>query len=91
MRERQVAIVGGAVRWRQPASSAAKLGFPPGRDARRRQRIALHNTIEKAPSLLFIDEFEAFLPARSELGSHPQFNAEEVNEFLANLEGCAER
>src|SRR5205085_1636347 len=36
-------------------------------------------------------EFEAFVPARSELGGHQQYKAEEVNEFLANLEGCAER
>lgn len=47
--------------------------------------------IEKAPSIVFIDEFEAFVPARSELGGHQQYKAEEVNEFLANLEGCAER
>ena len=40
---------------------------------------------------MFIDEFEAFVPARSELGGHQQYKAEEVNEFLANLEGCAER
>lgn len=46
---------------------------------------------EKAPSIIFIDEFEAFVPARSELGAHQQYKAEEVNEFLANLEGCAER
>ncbi|MBZ5635167.1 MAG: ATP-binding protein [Acidobacteriia bacterium] len=46
---------------------------------------------EKAPSIVFIDEFEAFVPARSELGGHQQYKAEEVNEFLANLEGCAER
>ena len=44
--------------------------------------------IEKAPSIVFIDEFEAFVPARSELGGHQQFKAEEVNEFLANLEGA---
>jgi SpoVK/Ycf46/Vps4 family AAA+-type ATPase len=40
---------------------------------------------------LFIDEFEAFVPARSDLGGHQQYKAEEVNEFLANLEGCAGR
>jgi transitional endoplasmic reticulum ATPase len=45
--------------------------------------------VEKAPSVLFIDEFEAFVPARSDLGGHQQYKAEEVNEFLANLEGCA--
>jgi SpoVK/Ycf46/Vps4 family AAA+-type ATPase len=44
-----------------------------------------------APHDVFIDEFEAFVPARSALGGHQQYKAEEVNEFLANLEGCAER
>jgi transitional endoplasmic reticulum ATPase len=29
------------------------------------------------------------VPARSDLGGHQQYKAEEVNEFLANLEGCA--
>lgn len=47
--------------------------------------------VEKAPSILFIDEFEAFVPARSDLGGNQQYKAEEVNEFLANLEGCAGR
>jgi transitional endoplasmic reticulum ATPase len=47
--------------------------------------------VEKAPSVLFIDEFDAFSPSRSELGGHQQYKAEEVNEFLANLEGCADR
>ncbi len=47
--------------------------------------------IEKAPSIVFIDEFEAFAPSRSGLAGHQQYKAEEVNEFLANLEGCAER
>jgi transitional endoplasmic reticulum ATPase len=47
--------------------------------------------LEKAPSVLFIDEFDAFAPSRSELGGHQQYKSEEVNEFLANLEGCADR
>src|ERR1051326_5064190 len=49
------------------------------------------SAIQHAPSVVFIDEFEAFVPARSELGGHQQYKAEEVNEFLANLEGCAVR
>ena len=56
-----------------------------------RIRAIFSAAIEKAPSIVFIDEFEAFVPARSELGGHQQYKAEEVNEFLANLEGCAER
>jgi len=47
--------------------------------------------LEKAPSVLFIDEFDAFVPSRSELSGHQQYKSEEVNEFLANLEGCAAR
>ena len=54
-------------------------------------RRVFSSAFEKAPSIVFIDEFEAFVPARSELGGHEQYKAEEVNEFLANLEGCAER
>jgi AAA+ superfamily predicted ATPase len=56
-----------------------------------RIRVVFSTAIEKAPSIVFIDEFEAFVPARSALGGHQQYKAEEVNEFLANLEGCAER
>jgi hypothetical protein len=44
-----------------------------------------------APAIIFIDEFEAMAPARGELGGHQQYKAEEVNEFLANLNGCADR
>jgi transitional endoplasmic reticulum ATPase len=54
-------------------------------------RATFSAAIEKAPSIVFIDEFEAFVPARSALGGHQQYKAEEVNEFLANLDGCAER
>ncbi len=46
---------------------------------------------ERAPSILFIDEFEAMVPSRSELGGHQQHKAEEVNEFLAQLNACADK
>jgi hypothetical protein len=46
---------------------------------------------EQAPAVVFIDEFEALVPAREQLGGHQQYKAEEVNEFLAQLNGCAER
>ena len=52
-----------------------------------RIRELFETAVEKAPAVLFIDEFEAFVPPRSELGAHQQYKAEEVNEFLANLEG----
>jgi len=46
---------------------------------------------EQAPAVVFIDEFEALVPTRAELGGHQHYKAEEVNEFLAHLNSCAER
>jgi hypothetical protein len=46
---------------------------------------------DSAPAIIFIDEFEAMVPAREQLGGHQQYKSEEVNEFLAQLNGCAER
>ena len=46
---------------------------------------------EQAPAVIFIDEFEALVPTRAELGGHQQYKAEEVNEFLAHLNSCAEK
>jgi transitional endoplasmic reticulum ATPase len=41
--------------------------------------------------VVFIDEFEALVPSRGELGAHQQYKAEEVNEFLAHLNSCSEK
>lgn len=46
---------------------------------------------EQAPAIIFIDEFEALVPTRGDLGGFQQHKAEEVNEFLAHLNGCAEK
>jgi hypothetical protein len=46
---------------------------------------------EQAPAVVFIDEFEALVPPRGELGGHQQHKAEEVNEFLAHLNSCADK
>jgi len=46
---------------------------------------------ENAPSVVFIDEFEALVPSREDLGGHQQYKSEEVNEFLAHLNKCADR
>jgi transitional endoplasmic reticulum ATPase len=56
-----------------------------------RVREIFDSAAERAPSILFIDEFEALVPARSELGGFQQYKAEEVNEFLAQLNGCASK
>jgi AAA+ superfamily predicted ATPase len=45
----------------------------------------------QAPSIIFVDEFEALVPSRGGLGGHQQYKAEEVNEFLAHLNGSAEK
>lgn len=46
---------------------------------------------EHAPAVVFIDEFEALVPSRGELGGHQQYKSEEVNEFLAHLNSCSEK
>ena len=46
---------------------------------------------EQAPAVLFIDEFEALVPPRGELGGHQQYKAEEVNEFLSHLNRCSDK
>ncbi|MBS1822252.1 MAG: ATP-binding protein [Acidobacteria bacterium] len=44
-----------------------------------------------APAVVFIDEFEALAPNRSDLGGFQQHKAEEVNEILTHLNGASER
>ena len=46
---------------------------------------------DHAPALLFVDEFEAMVPARRSLGAHQHHTSEEVSEFLKQLEACAQR
>jgi hypothetical protein len=46
---------------------------------------------EHAPAILFVDEFEAMVPARRALGAHQHHTSEEVSEFLKQLEACASR
>jgi AAA+ superfamily predicted ATPase len=40
---------------------------------------------KKAPAVVFIDELDALVPRRSDLGGHQQYKSEEVNEFLLQL------
>ncbi|HUW13286.1 MAG TPA: ATP-binding protein [Anaerolineae bacterium] len=56
-----------------------------------RIRDLFETAAERAPSVIFIDEFEALVPSRSDLGGHQQYKSEEVNEFLAHLGTCAEK
>ncbi|HWR16058.1 MAG TPA: ATP-binding protein [Terriglobales bacterium] len=54
-------------------------------------RETFEEAVAKAPSILFIDEFEALVPTRSAIGDNTQYKNEEVNEFLARLGACSER
>lgn len=54
-------------------------------------RDVFHSAAEHAPAIVFIDEFEAMVPSRAELGAHQQYKSEEVNEFLAQLNGCSDK
>ena len=56
-----------------------------------RIRDLFETAAERSPSVVFIDEFEALVPSRSDLGGHQQYKSEEVNEFLAHLGTCAEK
>jgi len=56
-----------------------------------RIRDLFETAAEQAPAVVFIDEFEALVPARGGLGGHQQYKAEEVNEFLAHLNSCADK
>ncbi|UPT73198.1 MAG: ATP-binding protein [Elusimicrobiota bacterium] len=56
-----------------------------------RIREVFDTAAERAPAIVFIDEFEALVPSRSDLGGHQQYKSEEVNEFLAQLNSCADR
>jgi transitional endoplasmic reticulum ATPase len=46
---------------------------------------------ERAPALVFIDEFEALVPSRETLGGHQDYKSSEVNEFLAHLNDCSKK
>jgi AAA+ superfamily predicted ATPase len=46
---------------------------------------------EHAPSVVFIDEFEALVPVRSGLGGFQHHKAEEVNEILTHLNASADK
>jgi TonB family protein len=56
-----------------------------------RIRELFDRAVEKAPTILFIDEFEALVPARRELGGWQQWKAEEVNELLTHLNRSSEK
>lgn len=56
-----------------------------------RIREVFDEAAQNAPAVIFIDEFEALVPIRSDLGGFQQHKAEEVNEVLTHLNSAAER
>jgi len=56
-----------------------------------RIRELFDDAAKQAPAVLFIDEFDALVPARGELGGNQDYKAAEVNEFLAHLNACSEK
>jgi transitional endoplasmic reticulum ATPase len=46
---------------------------------------------KNAPAVLFIDEFESFVPDRSALSSHQDYRLEEIGEFLRHLDNAGQR
>lgn len=54
-------------------------------------RDLFESAAQRAPTILFIDEFEGIAPSRESLSSDQQFKAEEVSELLVQIGQCAER
>lgn len=69
----------------------ASAGSPYIHESAQIIRMTFAEARKKAPAILFIDEFEAFVPRRSDLGGHQQYKSEEVNEFLLQLNEAAEK
>ena len=69
----------------------SELASPYIHESVMRIRALFDAAAEQAPAVMFVDEFEALVPSRGELGGHQQYKAEEVNEFLAHLNGCSEK
>jgi transitional endoplasmic reticulum ATPase len=46
---------------------------------------------KNAPSVVFIDEFDALVPSRTDMGGNHPHRAEEVNEFLARMAECSKQ
>jgi AAA+ superfamily predicted ATPase len=56
-----------------------------------RIREVFDEAAERAPAVVFIDEFEALVPVRSGLGGFQHHKAEEVNEILTHLNASSEK
>ncbi|BBL67254.1 ATP-dependent zinc metalloprotease FtsH [Methanoculleus chikugoensis] len=71
--------------------SPSEIASPFIHDSVSKIRDIFNDAEQHAPSIIFIDEFEAFVPPRSLLGGHQQFKSEEVNEFLYQLNECSNK
>jgi len=69
----------------------SEIASPYIHDSVLRIREAFDKAADRAPSILFVDEFEALAPSRASLGGAQQYKSEEVNELLVHLNACAEK
>ena len=69
----------------------SEVGSPYIHQSALRIRDVFDTAEERTPSIVFIDEFEALVPSRADLGGHQQYKSEEVNEFLAHLNSCSDK
>ena len=70
--------------------SPSDLGSPYIHGSQLRIRHLFDTAKEKAPSMIFFDEFDALVPKRTGAGTSLYYE-QEVNEFLTQLNECAER
>jgi transitional endoplasmic reticulum ATPase len=71
--------------------SPSSIGSPYVHQTGLKIRDLFDNAAKKAPVVIFVDEFEGMVPARSQLGGEDQYKAEEVNEWLVQINNCADR
>ena len=71
--------------------SPSSIGSPYIHQSGLKIRDLFENAASKAPVLIFVDEFEGMVPSRSQMSPHSEHKAEEVNEWLVQINNCAER
>lgn len=69
----------------------SSVGSPFIHETSLRIRRAFERAEAQAPTVLFIDELEALVPARADMGALQQYKSEEVNELLVRLDDSARR
>ncbi len=71
--------------------SPSSIGSPYVHESGLKIRGLFDNAAQKSPVLIFVDEFEGMVPSRSQMRAEDQYKAEEVNEWLVQINNCADR